>query len=542
MLYLYLHLVPFGCFLLLHTAGLTAAAPSIGFLPPGDVQELRDVLQSSDLSSEGNVSQALTATSDTVPASGQGNCTTACTFLGTFFTDVVFLPASVGYKQQQSSYWSNQQVETQPACRVLPKSSKQAAVAYLVTATFQCKFAVKGGGHAAFGGGSSVQGGITIDLQNLKSITVNADKTVIQVGAGNRWINVYEYLTPKNLSVIGGRVSDIGVSGLTLGGGISYFSGRYGWACDNVKNYEIILANGQIANANLNTNPDLYWALRGGGNNFGIITRLDLETFPQGQMLGGANFYPMTANASLFSAYQCFVVDQSTDPDAALIAAFVYTQGQWFASNDYEYAKPVRNPPIFQDFFAIPTLSSTVRITNLTDLTAELTTYNPSGFRETYLTATFKNNAQIQRQILDIFIEEIDPIKNLTGALPALVMQPISNSVIAHFGKNGGNALGLADTEGPLMLVNLAVMWSNAADDNKIYSATQGVIERSVAAAKKLGVDNKYIYQNYAAKGQDVFAGYGEANRQRLIKISEKYDPKGVFQKLQPGYFKLGRF
>lgn len=109
-------------------------------------------------------------------------------------------------------------METQPACRVLPKSSKQAAVAYLVTATFQCKFAVKGGGHAAFGGGSSVQGGITIDLQNLKSITVNADKTVIQVGAGNRWINVYEYLTPKNLSVIGGRVSDIGVSGLTLGG------------------------------------------------------------------------------------------------------------------------------------------------------------------------------------------------------------------------------------------------------------------------------------------------------------------------------------
>lgn len=81
MLYLYLHLVPFGCFLLLHTAGLTAAAPSIGFLPPGDVQELRDVLQSSDLSSEGNVSQALTATSDTVPASGQGNCTTAVSLI-----------------------------------------------------------------------------------------------------------------------------------------------------------------------------------------------------------------------------------------------------------------------------------------------------------------------------------------------------------------------------------------------------------------------------------------------------------------------------
>lgn len=85
-------------------------------------------------------------------------------------------------------------------------------------------------------------------------------------------------------------------------------------------------------------------------------------------------------------------------------------------------------------------------------------------------------------------------------------------------------------------------MWSDAADDGKVYNATQRAITRSVTAAKKLGVDNRFVYQNYAAQGQDVFAGYGEANRQRLIEISEKYDPKGIFQKLQPGYFKLGRF
>lgn len=91
-------------------------------------------------------------------------------------------------------------------------------------------------------------------------------------------------------------------------------------------------------------------------------------------------------------------------------------------------------------------------------------------------------------------------------------------------------------------VVNLAVSWSDAADDAQVYSATQRVIDRSITVAEKLGVANKYIYQNYAAKDQDVLAGYGEVNRQRLIKISEKYDPKGVFQKLQPGYFKLGRF
>lgn len=98
-------------------------------------------------------------------------------------------------------------------------------------------------------------------------------------------------------------------------------------------------------------------------------------------MLGGVNVYPATANAALLEAYQDFVTDPSQDPDAALILAFAYVQGTWIASNDYEYTKPITDPPIFQKFFAIPTISSTQRITNLTDLTTELTTYNPSGFR-----------------------------------------------------------------------------------------------------------------------------------------------------------------
>lgn len=98
-------------------------------------------------------------------------------------------------------------------------------------------------------------------------------------------------------------------------------------------------------------------------------------------MLGGVNVYPITANASLFEAYQDFVTNESQDLDAALILAFAYVQGTWIANNDYEYTKPIAKPPVFSKFFAVPTLSSTERITNITDLTVELTTYNPGGFR-----------------------------------------------------------------------------------------------------------------------------------------------------------------
>jgi FAD/FMN-containing dehydrogenase len=78
-----------------------------------------------------------------------------------------------------------------------------------------------------------------LDLVNLNNITLSADQTQTSIGPGNRWVDVYSYLQSKGLAVIGGRVSDIGVGGLTLGGGISFFSGRFGWACDNVNNYQV---------------------------------------------------------------------------------------------------------------------------------------------------------------------------------------------------------------------------------------------------------------------------------------------------------------
>lgn len=82
-------------------------------------------------------------------------------------------------------------------------------------------------------------------------------------------------------------------------------------------------------------------------------------------------------------------------------------------------------------------------------------------------------------------------------------------------------------------------MWSSASDDARIFAATDRILDRSIAAAKELHVNYKFLYQNYASARQDVFAGYGRENHERLIEISQKYDPMQVFQRLQPGYFKL---
>lgn len=102
-----------------------------------------------------------------------------------------------------------------------------------------CEFAARSGGHAAFTGASSNPGGISIWFKDMNEVTLNKDKSVASIGPGNNWLSVYSALEPYGLATVGGRASSIGVGGFVLGGGISYHSNLYGWACDNVESFEV---------------------------------------------------------------------------------------------------------------------------------------------------------------------------------------------------------------------------------------------------------------------------------------------------------------
>ncbi|KAL8820642.1 MAG: hypothetical protein Q9223_001186 [Gallowayella weberi] len=454
-------------------------------------------------------------------------CPTACKTLSTLKKSILSLSGTLTYTQQQNRYWSLQQLETSPACRVAPENAADVAITLLITEYLQCPFAVKSGGHAAFAGASNIERGITIDLVNLKQLETSPDLSLTKVGPGNRWQDVYNFLERRELAVIGGRVADIGVGGLTLGGE------------EVAANYQVVLADGKIRDINQQSDPDLYFALRGGGNNFGIVTRFDLETFPQGRMWGGMTAHPASTNASVYEAFENFASNPTQDPDAALITAYAYVQGNYLFSNNYMYAKEVAYPAAFREFTSIPNITDTQRMTTLTGLTRELNASNPGGFRETYTTATFKNSADLQLKILDIFRREVELLTDARGFLPALVMQPLTIPQIRLFRKNGGNALGITEEDGPLVIMNIAIMWSDPADDARIIAGADRVIKTTHLLARAMGLDHRYIYQNYASLKQDVFRSYGEENQRRLVEISRRVDPDRVFQDLQPGYFKL---
>ena len=110
-------------------------------------------------------------------------------------------------------------------------------------------------------------------------------------------------------------------------------------------------------------------------------------------------------------------------------------------------------------------------------------------------------------------------------------MQPLATNTIKLMSKNGGNALGLTPSDGPLMIANIAFAWKNAADDNAAYAAYHKFFERAEKVAKEMGLWHRFKYANYAEESQDVWAGYGEESVERLRKVQRSVDPRGVFVK-----------
>jgi FAD/FMN-containing dehydrogenase len=299
---------------------------------------------------------------------------------------------SSAYDAFTGAYWSKQQVEVNPYCVFKPSSAVEVSASVLISRLTQCQFAVRGGGHAAFAGGSSIEGGITTALEGMDEITLSSDKKVADIGPGNRWIKVYETLEQDGLAVIGGRVATVGDSGLTLGGGISHFANVYGWACDNVHSFEVVTASGIIVTASAKRYPDLYWALRGGGNNFGVVTKFSFRTFALKAMWGGARVYLDTEWNAVYTAYAEIAKNaaQDTGTKQAQTVSFALQNGKKLAAVDLEYSTPTQWPAIFSDYLGIPAAQDTTGITNLTTQVRTLGAGDPEGIPETYWDRTFK--------------------------------------------------------------------------------------------------------------------------------------------------------
>ncbi|CAD6576146.1 MAG: hypothetical protein ASARMPRED_007618 [Alectoria sarmentosa] len=406
-------------------------------------------------------------------------------------------------KAAKLELWSLFQGQTSPQCTVRPRGAGDVASVLAIAREQACHFAVLGGGTSPFKGASNAEGGITIDMSLLKNIELDPDSMEIAVGGGSLWADVYRFLDPRNLSATGTRNSLTGVVGSVLGGGISFFSQNHGWACDNVKQFEVVLANSSVVHASETKNPDLFWALRGGGNNFGVVTSLTLEHVPTNQ--------------------------------------FVITE-RLLASEKPALPRtlPVPSSTQLKQIAESHVLAERVYKDATLAMSEKMDRMNAAGFFNYFGSVTVKNNVKVFMAIADTFREEASSIKDALGLQIYIVYNPLTVSTIQKMSRRGGNALGIRPSDGPLTIVNINLHWSNDGDTEQMRSFMRRLRHRIRHVAASMDMLHPYLFQNHAFEEDDIFAGYGEENRNRLIRIRGAVDPDRVFARLQPGCYKLG--
>ena len=172
--------------------------------------------------------------------------------------------------------------------------------------------AVRGGGHNG-GGLGSCNDGLVIDLSGLKSIRVDTSNNTVRVGGGNLWGEVDHATHAFGLAIPSGMISTTGVGGLTLGGGVGYLSRKFGLTIDNLLEADMVLADGSFVTVNAKQHPDLFWAIRGGGGNFGVVTSFKFQAHPLKNVIGGPTLWPIDNIEEIMEWFDDFIHDAPED-------------------------------------------------------------------------------------------------------------------------------------------------------------------------------------------------------------------------------------
>ncbi len=222
----------------------------------------------------------------------------------------VILPGDAGYDEARALH--NGMIDKRPAVIARCASVGDVASALEFAHTSRLAIAIRGGGHNGPGFGS-VDGGLVIDLAPMHRVDVDADRRTVRVQGGATWAQVDAATHAHGLATPSGVISSTGVGGLTLGGGHGYLTRRHGLTIDNLLEAEVVLADGRLVTASASERPDLFWALRGGGGNFGVVTSFTFRLHPVHTVVCGPTAWPVSAAADILTWYRDFLPAQDEE-------------------------------------------------------------------------------------------------------------------------------------------------------------------------------------------------------------------------------------
>ena len=230
--------------------------------------------------------------------------------LATRVSGPVLAPDQAGYDDARALY--NGMIDRRPALIVRCRTTADVVAALAFARGAGLEVSVRGGGHNV-AGRAVADGGLMVSLADMKEITVDPERATATVQGGATWGELNAATATHGLAVTGGVVSTTGIAGYTLGGGLGWLMAKHGLAADNLQAVELVTAGGEVLDVDADSHPDLFWALRGGGGNFGVATTLTYRLHPVGMVTGGLIAHPIEAAGDLFRFYRDAVAGASDD-------------------------------------------------------------------------------------------------------------------------------------------------------------------------------------------------------------------------------------
>src|SRR5438105_4319853 len=221
----------------------------------------------------------------------------------TSLAGTLLLPGESGYEEARKIH--NAMIDRKPSMIVRCLNAHDVIAAVDFARTNGAIISVRGAGHNV-AGTSLCEGAVLIDLSTMKGIRVDADARIAHAEPGVTWAEFNTALQPFGLAATGGYVGTTGVSGLTLGGGLGWMVRKHGCALDNLLSADVVTADGKLLIASATQNEDLFWGLRGGGGNFGVVTSFEFRVHPAGTVLAGLVLHPLSAGKEALQFWRDF--------------------------------------------------------------------------------------------------------------------------------------------------------------------------------------------------------------------------------------------
>ena len=384
--------------------------------------------------------------------------------------------------------------------------------------------AIRGGGHNAAGLGVC-DDGVVIDLGGMRDVVVDPVKRTARAGGGATWAEFDAATSAHGLATTGGAVSTTGIAGLTLGGGLGWLMRGYGLTCDNLIGAEVVTADGNVLRASERENADLFWALRGGGGNFGVVTTFEYQLHPVTSILGGILFYPLAKARDVFRFYR--EVTRTTPDELTIFAPMLHSpEGMKVCGLAMCYNGPAeegeRAIQLIRDFQT--PIAGNVGPMSYPALQSMLDAGFPSGlhvhWRSEFLTS-----------IPDALIEAaVSAYEQVPSPLSALLIEQFGGAVSRV--PRDATAFDQRDSDYNFVIIS---RWADPAE------AEQNVAwARETSKAAKPFTTGR-VYLNYIGEGEApdrVRAAFAPDKLTRLAWIKHKYDPTNLFrinQNIAPG-------